>query len=298
MSLMGPLEVQRLNDLVLANLRGHSWPERVALFDVVQDILARAVCAWAGLTLDDERRIRDITSMIDTGAGPRTWRGRVGRARAEWWVMRQLEQVRVEKKPATGALEVFAKTDIDPRTAAVELLGVIRPAVAVARYITFCALALHEFPHTQELVASDSLVEPFVQEVRRFFPFFPPIAARVRRVFEWHEVHFAEGTRVMLDLYGTNHDPRIWEAPDQFRPERFVGWRGDPFTLIPQGGGDVATGHRCPAEWLTIELMKTATRFLTRELSYEVPAQDLDVSLVRVPTLPASRFIIENARRR
>ena len=111
----------------------------------------------------------------------RNLRGRVGRARAEWWVMRQLEQVRVEKKPATGALKLFAESDLDPRTAAIELLNVIRPTVAVARYITFCALALHEFPHTQELVASDSVVEPFVQEVRRFYPFFPAIAARVRR---------------------------------------------------------------------------------------------------------------------
>jgi fatty-acid peroxygenase len=299
-TLMGPLAVQRLNDLVLAGFRGYQWPERVALFDVAQEILTRAVCAWAGVTLDEDRRIRDIAAMIDGagGAGPRNWRGRVGRARAEWWVMRQLEQVRVEKKPATGALKLFAESDLDPRTAAIELLNVIRPTAAVARYITFCALALHEFPHTQELVASDSVVEPFVQEVRRFYPFFPAIAARVRHAFDWHDVHFAEGSRVLLDLYGTNHDARTWEAPDQFRPERFVGWRGDPFTLIPQGGGDVATGHRCPGEWLTIELMKTATRFLTREVTYDVPAQDLDVSLARMPALPASRFIVENVKRR
>jgi fatty-acid peroxygenase len=32
--------------------------------------------------------------------------------------------------------------------------------------------------------------------------------------------------------------------------------------------------------------------------SYDVPPQDLTVSLARVPALPASRFIIENVRLR
>jgi fatty-acid peroxygenase len=99
---------------------------------------------------------------------------------------------------------------------------------------------------------------------------------------------------VMLDLYGTNHDARIWHEPDQFRPERFVNWRGDPFTLIPQGGGDIATGHRCAGEPLTIELMKTATRCLLHKLRYVVPTQDLHVSLARIPALPASRFVLED----
>jgi fatty-acid peroxygenase len=298
--LLSPIELQRLSEMLLAELRAHEWSERVALFDVAQDILARVVCAWAGVPLEEERRIRDIAAMIDAagGIGPRNWRGRIGRARAESWVMRQLEEVRAQRLPATGALKLFAETDLDTRTAAVELLNVIRPTVAVAYYMTFCAVALHEFPHMQELAANDSLVEPFVQEVRRFYPFFPAVAARVRQELDWHDVHFATGTRVLLDLYGTNHDPRIWEAPDRFRPERFVGWDGDPFTLIPQGGGDTATGHRCPGERLTIELMKTTVRFLTREIGYDVPAQDLHVSLARMPTLPASRFVIANVRTR
>ena len=301
-SLLGPLEVERLRDLVLAGFRAarERWTGRVVLFDEAQDILARAACAWAGLPLDDERRIRDLISMIDggAGAGPRNWRARVGRARAEWWIVRQLEQVRGRTLAATGALRMFADSDLDARTAAACVLDVIRPTVAVARYMTFAALALHEYPHATELVQSDSLVEPFVQEVRRFYPFFPPVAARVRRAFDFHGVHFAEGSRVMLDLYGTNHDRRIWPEPEHFQPERFVAWRGDPFTLIPQGGGDVATGHRCPGETLTIEMMKTFVRFVTREISYDVPAQDLSVSLARIPALPASRFVIENVRAR
>ena len=288
-SLLGPLEVERLRDRVLAGLRtaATGWTGRVTLFDELQDVMARAACTWAGLTIDEDRRIRDLTST-----------GRVGRARTEWWVWRQIEHVRTKRAPAAGALKVFADSDLDARTAAVEVLDVIRPTVAIARYLTFVALALHEYPHAAELVQSDSLVEPFVQEVRRFYPFWPPVAGRVRRAFDFHGVHVAEGARVLLDLHGTNHDARSWSEPEHFRPERFVGWRGDPFTLIPQGGGDVATGHRCPGETLTIEMMKTFARFVTKEISYDVPAQDLSVSLARMPALPASRFVIEKVRLR
>lgn len=300
MSLLGPLEVARLVDKALAEWRAVEWHGRMALLDVAQDVLAKAVCAWAGITLDDDRRIRDIVAMIDGSgaAGPRHWRGRVGRARAEWWLMRQLQAVRAHKLEAHGALRTLADSDLDARTAAVELLNLLRPTVAVARYIAFAALALHEYPHSAELVGSDSLVEPFVHEVRRFYPFFPAVMARVRDAFEWHGVQFAEGERVMLDLYGTNHDARIWPDPEHFRPERFVGWRGDPYTLIPQGGGDTKTGHRCAGEALTIELVKSAVKFLTRELSYDVPAQDLGVSLARVPAQPADRFLVENVGKR
>ncbi len=274
------------------------WTQRTVLFDELQTILAHAVCEWAGVRIDDERRVRDISAMIEGsgGAGPRQWRGRVGRARAEWWIERQIDQIRTTAMPALGVLGTFAKTDLDRRTAAIELLNIIRPTVAVARYIVFVAHALHEFPHAAELVRDDVLVEPFVQEVRRYYPFFPALSGRVRHAFTWHDVAFPEGTRVMLDLYGTNHDPRIWPDPDQFRPERFIGWTGDPFTLIPQGGGDVATGHRCPGELMTIELMKTAVRLFTRRLRFDVPAQDLTISLARIPALPASRFVIENLR--
>src|SRR3546814_7986900 len=100
--------------------------------------------------------------------------------------------------------------------AAVDILNVIRPIVAVGVYITFVAHALHQFPECRRKVeAGDdtSYTEMFVQEVRRFYPFFPAVAALVRREFEWRGYHFPSGRRVILDLYGTNHDARTWNAP-------------------------------------------------------------------------------------
>lgn len=263
-ALLGPLDVVRLVDKTHAEWRAYDWPARVSLLEVAQDVLAKAACRWAGLTIDDTRRARELTSTK-----------RVARARAEWWLMRQLQAVRAHKLEAHGAMRVLADSDLDARSAAIELLDVLRPVVAVARHIAFAALALHEYPHAAELVASDALVEPFVHEVRRFFPLFPPATARARDAFEWHGVHFAPGERVMLDVYGTNHDARIWGDPEHFRPERFVGRAHDAFPLLP------------PPEPVATELMKSAVKLLTRELTYDVPDDDVSVSLA-----------VENVQRR
>lgn len=132
--------------------------------------------------------------------------------------------------------------------------------------------------------------------VRRFYPFFPAVAARVRRDFEWQGYPFPQGQRVLQDLYGTNHDPRAWDPPGAFQPERFRSWEENPFTFIPQGGGDHLVNHRCPGEWITVALMKVGVGFLAGGMAYEVPEQDLRIDRRRLPALPRSGFVISNVR--
>jgi fatty-acid peroxygenase len=182
--------------------------------------------------------------------------------------------------------------------AAIELINAIRPIVAIATYITFAALALHEFPPYRQLLrnSQDDYAELFVQEVRRFFPFTPFVGAIVREEFTWHDFKFPKGTIVLLDVYGTNRDERSWQDPEVFWPDRFRQWKENPYDFIPQGGGEFLTGHRCAGEWITIEAMKQAVRFLNDGITYDVPAQDLSYDLTRMPTLPASGFVMTNVR--
>lgn len=178
---------------------------------------------------------------------------------------------------------------LSPHIAAVEVLNVIRPIVAAAVYITFVAHALHHHPECRsKLEAGDdgSYLELFVQEVRRFYPFFPAVAALVRRDLEWRGYQFPSGRRVILDLYGTNHDASTWDAPEAFRPERFSDWDGSAFNFIPRGGGDHDMNHRCPGEWITVGLMKQAAGVLSRHVKYDVPEQDLRIDVSRLPALP------------
>ncbi len=275
MALLAPARTQQLVELTQAELRAGIERRRgrdIVLFDLATEALCRAVCAWSGVSLRESEvasRTADFISMIEAGGrvGVAQWRGRLARRRAERWVSGLVRSVREGRlaAPTGSVLETVARQvdargeQLRERVAAVELLNVLRPTVAVAYYITFTALALQSHVEARRALL-DGSCEPlwFVQEVRRSYPFFPFVAARTREPFEWGGYRFPVGTRTLLDLYGTNHDARSWPEPERFMPERFREWEGDPFALIPQGAGDTATGHRCPGETVTIELMQMA----------------------------------------
>lgn len=310
LSLMLPDRIGGLVEAACEQWReaAHGWQTRgrINLYEAFQETLARAVCAWAGVPLgaaEAEMRGRDLSALFDqAGAvGPRHWQARVARHRAGRWAERLVRQARMGRLPTTegSVLDVISRYRedgqlLEPRIAAVELLNVLRPTVAVSVYLTFVATALHCHPHARRGVeeGGDDARERFVQEVRRFYPFFPMVAARVRDGFRWRGHRFPRGRRVLLDLYGTNHDPRSWEAPNVFDPERFRGWAPNRYALIPQGGGHRDVNHRCPGEWITLALMKALLGFLQEEVAYEVPPQDLSLEWRRLPAVPRSRFVI------
>jgi fatty-acid peroxygenase len=166
--------------------------------------------------------------------------------------------------------------------------------VATARFITFAGLALHEHPASAAWLRADvdRRALAFAQEVRRFYPFFPVIGGRVRKPFTWRGHAFTVGDWVLLGLHATNHDQRLWDGPDRFDPERFLTWPRAESRLVPQGAGEHWQDHRCPGEWITVELIRRAIKGLL-VTDYTVPEQDLHVPKDRFPTLPASGFVVE-----
>ena len=315
LSIVAPERVQELSRIVEAEchaaLNGWEKKRRVVLFDALEEVLCRAVCAWAGAPLQESEvalRTADFHHMIDGagGIGPRHWRARKARARADAWMSKIVAKVRAQRLPcpegsALHAIATYRDAKgklLRPKIAAVEVLNVLRPTVAVARFAVFAALALHEHPQCRDKLrrGGDAYLELFVQEVRRYYPFFPFVAAKVRKSFEWQGQKFPKGRRVLLDLYGTNHDARDWQSPEIFRPERFGQWQSNLFDFIPQGGGDVRVTHRCPGEGITVEVMKTLVRFMTQSMRYDLPRQDLRYSLSRVPSLPKSGFVMSQMR--
>ncbi|PWS37068.1 cytochrome P450 [Falsiroseomonas bella] len=289
-----------------------TWPARqdVVLLDEAHAVFCRAACRWAGIPLPEAEtpaRTRELAAMIaGAGAfGPSVLKALRLRRRTERWASGLVRQVRrgALQAPEGSALRVFAEHRdaegqlLPPGTVAVELINILRPTVAVARFVVFAALALHREPAWRRRLAAaptSAELEAFVQEVRRFHPFFPMVAGRVRAAFDWRGHHFRDGDWVLLDLYGTDHDPRIWGDPEVFRPERFHDWDGSPFNFVPQGGGEHFTGHRCPGEWATIALMRGAVRLLAR-LPWDMPEQDLTVDLSRMPAQPRSGVILRLA---
>lgn len=314
MALMTRQSIQRLAEIMAECWRtkaaGWANMEEVILHDEMHGVLCRAVCRWSGVPLPEAevgQRTRELAAMISgAGAiGPRNWRGMALRTRSERWlrgIVRDLRSGRLDAAEGTAAHVIATHRDLDgnlldEKTAAIELLNILRPVVAIARYIVFAAMALHEFPQWRDrLKEDDADLDGFVHEVRRWYPYLPVMGGRVRRAFEWRGHRFAEGDWMLLDLYGTNRDPRIWSEPEEFRPERFRQGEPGAFSLVPQGGGDFETSHRCAGEWVTIELMKTAVRLLVTGMHYDVPRQDLHIDMARIPAIPKSRFVITDVK--
>lgn len=273
---------------------------RIVLYAAAQDWLARTACAWAGLPLgaaEAPLRTAQLAALFDNAASGLAAHLRARRARreAESWLAGLVQSHRRRPVFAEGSPAAVAAGFIDDqglqlaaRAAAAELLNLLRPIVAVSVFVVLAAHALHRHPGWRDALAGglDDDLQVFVHEVQRFYPFFPPVAAQVCREFVWDGWHFAKGTRVLLDLYGTNHDDRAWPLPHEFRPERFFGAVPGLFEVLPHGAGRAQ-------DPLSLALMKLAARQLAVHLRYQVPLQDLDLQMDRPPALPRDRFIVE-----
>jgi fatty-acid peroxygenase len=284
---------------------------RLPLYAASQDWLARTVCRWAGVPLREHEpavRTQQLVALFDGAAGGLGPHLRARRARhaAETWLGALIERQRRDGSaftPQSPASEAAGLRDGDgglvpPRIAAIELLNLLRPTVAVSVYAVQAAHALHHHPGWRDTLGdgNEADLDAFVQEVRRFYPFFPAVAAVTTREFGWNGLRFPAGMRTLLDLHGTNHDARAWVEPDAFRPERFLGIVPGLFDLVPQGGGRADVHHRCPGEGFTLALMKLAVHRLAVRSRYEVPAQDLRIRMERLPAVPADGFVIADFR--
>ena len=283
------------------------WSGReIVLFDEAAQVLAGSVTRWAGVPVADDEvpaLARDLTAMVDGFAtgGPRHWRARRARGRREAWLSALVDDVRAGRREVrTGSVVdvVVHHRDadgehLDAHTAAVELLNVIRPTTAIAWFMAYSGHALIRWPqHRDRLASGDpAFAEAWAHEVRRFYPFAPFIGGRAPQALEWDGVRIPKHSMVLLDLWGTNHDPELWEDPYAFRPERFLDREIDAFEFVPQGGGDPRTNHRCPGEQITVALLSALAVRLAR-LDAEAPEQDLTISLRRIPARPASGVVL------
>lgn len=280
--------------------------DHIVLFHEAEKVLLKTACAWTGVPLTEDeagKRAGQLSAMIDAsgGTGWRHYKGRLARSEAENWLSTVVVEARqgIKPVPSDSILHhIVYHTGLTgnllpSRIAAVEIINLLRPIVAVARYLVYLAHALHENQvFTEPLKTEKKLNHCFVQEVRRHYPFFPFVAAKTVKSFDWHGVRFKKNTRVLLDLYSTNHDGKLWPEPNKFDPYRFREQSVNSFNLIPQGGGDFHKNHRCAGEWITIRLMEKGLDLLINKMKYNVPPQDLTISLSRIPAIPKSRFIM------
>lgn len=306
-----PEAVAALTDAVVSawDEAAATWADRspVVLFGEAANAIASGVARWAGIplsTADADRLASDLVALVDGFAtlGPRHWRARIARVEWEGRLSRLVQEVRSGSAdvPQGSVVDAVARHREDgeplhPRVAAVEILNIIRPTTAACWLVAFAAHAFTRWPDQKARVREgEEEARSFAQEVRRFYPFAPFVGGMVRADTEWKGEPVPGGALVLVDIYGQHHTPDLWKAPYVFDPTRFTGPPVEDGVFIPQGGGDVAEGHRCPGEDVVLSVLTALSRRLA-ELDYSTPPQDWTIPLGRVPTRPRDGAVIDVA---
>ncbi|WP_185749114.1 cytochrome P450 [Humibacillus xanthopallidus] len=310
------------DDLLADELEQWQLAGRGVVYPTATRVYGRAVIRWAGINVspDDEvRRAEDMATIVEDFATPgwpyaRAWRARIA---CDRWATQLVREVRDGRRfaPQGSVLERISlhrgtnDALLDPRTAGVELLNVLRPTVAVARFASFAAIALQLHEDWRASLATEAgerltvvggpLAVAFAQEIRRLYPFVPALAAITTRDTEFEGCYIPAGRRVLLDVMATDHDPSEWPQPNTFDPSRFLGTGAEwDDSFVPQGGGRPESGHRCPGEMVSVGLLALTCARLAHEGVALVAGQDAGWSWTHVPARPRSGAVMTAPRSR
>ncbi len=103
--------------------------------------------------------------------------------------------------------------------------------------------------------------EAVINETLRLWPPAPITGRMTACRYQLGDYTLEPGTRIVLLLDAVNRDPRTYDDPDEFRPERFVGTRANLSAWIPFGGGL----KRCLGASFSVCELTTVMHTLLRE---------------------------------
>ncbi|KAK3428367.1 hypothetical protein EUGRSUZ_F04405 [Eucalyptus grandis] len=101
------------------------------------------------------------------------------------------------------------------------------------------------------------------------------------------------GTRVIVSAWSIMRDPKYWDEPEKFRPERFVGKaidvKGQNFELLPFGSGR----RMCPGYNFGLKVIPTSLANLIHGFTWRLPGDLMreDLNMEEVAGLSAPRKI-------
>jgi cytochrome P450 len=125
---------------------------------------------------------------------------------------------------------------------------------------------------TEKDIAHLPYIEAIVKETMRLHPIVPLLIPRVTR----EDVSIAgydipKGTCVLINVWTIGKDPALWDAPEEFRPERFVGSKidvkGQDFELLPFGSGR----RMCPGYNLGLKEIQLSLANLLHGFAWRLP---------------------------
>lgn len=127
---------------------------------------------------------------------------------------------------------------------------------------------------------------PFIyaiaKETMRLHPVAPMLVPRLAREdcnIEGYDI--LKGTRVLVNVWTIGRDPKLWDNPDEFCPERFIGKdidvKGHDYELLPFGAGR----RMCPGYSLGLKVIQSSLANLLHGFTWKLPGnmekEDLDM---------------------
>jgi cytochrome P450 len=109
---------------------------------------------------------------------------------------------------------------------------------------------------------SDEYLTAVVSETLRVRPVVPLVVRVLAQELQVGDRVLPAGTRVAPSIFLTNRNPRVYEQPTRFMPERFLGASPETFSWIPFGGGI----RRCIGASFALLEMKLILRTALSEL--------------------------------
>ena len=116
-------------------------------------------------------------------------------------------------------------------------------------------------------------MDAIVKETMRLHMVVPLLSPRLSRedTSVGGRYDIPAGTRVLINAWTISRDPALWDAPEEFWPERFVGSKidvkGQDFELLPFGSGR----RMCPGYSLGLKVIQVTLVNLLHGFAWRLP---------------------------
>ncbi|MED6195492.1 hypothetical protein PIB30_038341 [Stylosanthes scabra] len=132
----------------------------------------------------------------------------------------------------------------------------------------------------QDLVHMNYL-KAVIKETLRFHPPIPVLVPRKStKAIKLNGYDIGEGTQVLVNAWAIATDPKCWDQPLEFKPERFlnssVDFKGQDFQFIPFGAGR----RGCPGIQFAIAVDEIVLATIVHQFDWDLPPDsgELDMS--------------------
>jgi cytochrome P450 family 110 len=132
-----------------------------------------------------------------------------------------------------------------------------------------------------------------IKETQRLMPIIPMVGRRLRTAMRIGDLDLPAGVVAAPCAYLTHRRADIWEEPDAFRPERFLGTRPTPYEFFPFGGGARAC---LGAAFASFEMRIVLARILARVELHAAPGYRVRVVRRGITFAPSEGMPVVIAR--